>query len=247
MNSRYPRENFAIAGILDFEENENGLTRAIVSTKACSAELYLQGAHLMQWHPADNKPVLFLSERSEFRPDEILVKNDAEAISLLTRGKSLLRVGMPKQIIENVMNALRQEYLDTGRYVEADQTAKDAYALYPPPVVQSVVYKVEDDIALLDAVGKRKYPSAWASQDAEKAQRAKVLLAYEQYVEALRGFAATRKVNDAPGWAAAIIVRHKPTTARSAIGTIFELRDRLISLTDERAVIEIGCRLPFKK
>lgn len=179
--------------------------------------------------------------------DEILVKNDAEAISLLTRAKSLLRVGMPKQIIEKVMNALRQEYLDTGRYVEADQTAKDAYALYPPPVVQSVVYKVEDDIALLDAVGKRKHPSAWASQDAEKAQRAKVLLAYEQYVEALRGFAATRKVNDAPGWAAAIIVRHKPTTARSAIGTIFELRDRLISLTDERAVIEIECRLPFKK
>ncbi len=72
MNSRYLSEKFAITGILDFDENEYGLTRAIVSTKVCSAELYLQGAHLTQWQPADNKPVLFLSERSEFRPGKAI-------------------------------------------------------------------------------------------------------------------------------------------------------------------------------
>lgn len=72
MNSRDLREKFAIAEILDFDENEYGLTRAIVSTNACSAELYLQGAHLTQWQLADSKPVLFLSERSEFRPGKAI-------------------------------------------------------------------------------------------------------------------------------------------------------------------------------
>lgn len=72
MNSRYLREKFAIADVLDFDESEYGLTRAIVTTKVCSAELYLQGAHLAQWQPADSKPVLFLSEQSEFRPGKAI-------------------------------------------------------------------------------------------------------------------------------------------------------------------------------
>lgn len=72
MNSRDLREKFGIPDILDFDENEYGLGRIIVNTKACSAELYFQGAHLTQWHPTNSEPVLFLSERSEFRPGKAI-------------------------------------------------------------------------------------------------------------------------------------------------------------------------------
>lgn len=59
---------FGIPGVLAFEAGEGGLTRARVTTPACSAELYLQGAHLTQWQPAGAAPVLFLSGKSHFAP-----------------------------------------------------------------------------------------------------------------------------------------------------------------------------------
>jgi glucose-6-phosphate 1-epimerase len=59
-------DHFAIPGALTFSENENGLIRANITTPACTAELYLQGAHLTQWQPNGHDPVLFLSERSLF-------------------------------------------------------------------------------------------------------------------------------------------------------------------------------------
>jgi glucose-6-phosphate 1-epimerase len=68
MNKQHLTDNYAIPGVLAFDENEHGLIRALITTAACSAEIYLQGAHLTQWHPAGHKPVLFLSERSGFLP-----------------------------------------------------------------------------------------------------------------------------------------------------------------------------------
>ena len=65
-------DHFAIAGVLAFSENENGLVRASVTTPSCSAELYLQGAHLTRWQPAGQQPVLFLSERSSFTPGKAI-------------------------------------------------------------------------------------------------------------------------------------------------------------------------------
>ena len=59
-------ENFAISGVLSFNESEAGLLRARITTPACTAELYLQGAHLTAWQPAGHGPVLFLSEQSNF-------------------------------------------------------------------------------------------------------------------------------------------------------------------------------------
>ena len=59
-------ENFAIFGVLSFNESEAGLLRARITTPACTAELYLQGAHLTAWQPAGHGPVLFLSEQSNF-------------------------------------------------------------------------------------------------------------------------------------------------------------------------------------
>jgi glucose-6-phosphate 1-epimerase len=65
-------DNFAIPGVLTFSQNEQGLLRANITTPACTAELYLQGAHLTQWQPTGAKPVLFLSDRSFFTPGKAI-------------------------------------------------------------------------------------------------------------------------------------------------------------------------------
>jgi glucose-6-phosphate 1-epimerase len=65
-------DHFTIPGVLTFSQNEHGLIRANITTSACTAELYLQGAHLTQWQPTGQQPVLFLSERSAFTPGKAL-------------------------------------------------------------------------------------------------------------------------------------------------------------------------------
>jgi glucose-6-phosphate 1-epimerase len=66
--------SFAIPGILSFDQYPNaaGLTRARITTPACTAELFLQGAHLATWQPLNHKPALFLSERSLFVPGKAI-------------------------------------------------------------------------------------------------------------------------------------------------------------------------------
>jgi glucose-6-phosphate 1-epimerase len=65
-------ERFAIPGILSFAATEHGLTRATITTPACNAEFYLQGAHLTEWQPSGEQPVLFLSDRSAFEPGKAI-------------------------------------------------------------------------------------------------------------------------------------------------------------------------------
>ncbi len=65
-------DNFTIPGVLSFSQNEQGLIRASVTTSTCTAELYLQGAHLTQWQPTGAQPVLFLSDRSLFTPGKAI-------------------------------------------------------------------------------------------------------------------------------------------------------------------------------
>jgi glucose-6-phosphate 1-epimerase len=65
-------DTFAIPGVLTFSATEHGLLRADVSTPACSARLYLHGAHLTAWQPVGQRPVLFLSERSPLQPDKAI-------------------------------------------------------------------------------------------------------------------------------------------------------------------------------
>jgi glucose-6-phosphate 1-epimerase len=65
-------DQFAIPGVLTFSQNEQGLIRANITTPACTAEIYLQGAHLTQWQPTGQRPVLFLSERSFFTPGKAI-------------------------------------------------------------------------------------------------------------------------------------------------------------------------------
>ena len=72
MDLKYLTDNFEIPGVLAFYQNENGLIRATVTTPACKAELYLQGAHLTHWQPTGQEPVLFLSECSFFIPGKAI-------------------------------------------------------------------------------------------------------------------------------------------------------------------------------
>jgi glucose-6-phosphate 1-epimerase len=65
-------DHFALPGILAFDEPHPGMIRARINTPACTAELYLQGAHLTHWQPANQQPVLFLSERSAFTPGKAI-------------------------------------------------------------------------------------------------------------------------------------------------------------------------------
>lgn len=60
-------DSFAIPGVLAFD-SDTGLLRARITTPACTAELFLHGAHIALWQPVDEQPVLFLSDRSLFAP-----------------------------------------------------------------------------------------------------------------------------------------------------------------------------------
>lgn len=59
-------DTFALPGALFFDEVHPGMPRAHITTPACTAEFYLQGAHLAAWQPVGEQPVVFLSERSHF-------------------------------------------------------------------------------------------------------------------------------------------------------------------------------------
>jgi glucose-6-phosphate 1-epimerase len=61
---------FAIPGALSFVPGNGGMLTARVATPACTAEVYLHGAHLTAWQPAGHAPALFLSERSIFAADK---------------------------------------------------------------------------------------------------------------------------------------------------------------------------------
>jgi glucose-6-phosphate 1-epimerase len=59
-------DRFNIPNALRFEDASGGLTRAVISTPAAEADLYVQGAHLSHWTPRGQRPVLFVSPKSLF-------------------------------------------------------------------------------------------------------------------------------------------------------------------------------------
>ena len=65
-------EMFALPDALSFDEPHPGMPRARIATTACTAEFYLQGAHLTHWQPAGQAAALFLSERSAFAPEKAI-------------------------------------------------------------------------------------------------------------------------------------------------------------------------------
>ena len=59
-------ERFAIPGVLEFEAGSGGLIRAAVEGRLAEGHVYLHGAHVTHYQGADQRPLLFLSERSQF-------------------------------------------------------------------------------------------------------------------------------------------------------------------------------------
>jgi glucose-6-phosphate 1-epimerase len=59
---------FDIPNALRIEDAPSGLVRAVISTPAAEANVYLQGAHVTHWVPRGQRPVLFVSSKSLFAP-----------------------------------------------------------------------------------------------------------------------------------------------------------------------------------
>lgn len=72
LNCKLLSEKFGIDKILAFHESDNGTVRADITTATCSAQIYMQGAHLTQWQPSGHKPVVFLSSSSSFAPGKAI-------------------------------------------------------------------------------------------------------------------------------------------------------------------------------
>jgi glucose-6-phosphate 1-epimerase len=66
MNATELNDKFSISGILTFCESTSGLIYASIGHQSCKAQIYLQGAHLTEWQPTGKKPVIFLSEKSQY-------------------------------------------------------------------------------------------------------------------------------------------------------------------------------------
>lgn len=61
-------QGFGIAGCLQFETGPGGLPVASITTPQASAQVALQGAHMLSWQPAGQEPVLWVSTAAEFAP-----------------------------------------------------------------------------------------------------------------------------------------------------------------------------------
>lgn len=72
VNPKQLEEQFSMPGVLSFSQTPDGLTYLDVTTPAATATIFLQGAHLTQWQPAGQQPVLFLSSKSEFAPGKAI-------------------------------------------------------------------------------------------------------------------------------------------------------------------------------
>jgi glucose-6-phosphate 1-epimerase len=65
-------ERFPMPEAIRLDTEPSGLERAVISTSAAEAALYLQGAHLTHWTPHGQRPVLFLSSKSVFAPGKAI-------------------------------------------------------------------------------------------------------------------------------------------------------------------------------
>lgn len=64
--------DFGLDGAVVFSKIDTGLIKANIQTSACTAELFLQGAHLTKWQPQGSDDVLFLSTKSLFQPGKAI-------------------------------------------------------------------------------------------------------------------------------------------------------------------------------
>ena len=63
--------HFETTGVT-FHDTPGGLVRISIATPLATAEVYLQGAHIARYQPADAAPVLFLSEKTHLAPGKAI-------------------------------------------------------------------------------------------------------------------------------------------------------------------------------
>jgi glucose-6-phosphate 1-epimerase len=61
-------QRYAIANHIQFKEGEGGLAMAEIANQHATARVALQGAHLMNWQPRGQEPVIWLSKFAKFAP-----------------------------------------------------------------------------------------------------------------------------------------------------------------------------------
>lgn len=71
MNANELNERFGKPGIR-FDVGNGGLTRATLSTRGSEAEVYLYGGHVTRFDKKGEKPVLFMSAQSLFKPGKAI-------------------------------------------------------------------------------------------------------------------------------------------------------------------------------
>lgn len=71
MNAAELASQFRIAGVLDFAD-DGDLVKAVVSRGGMASELFLQGAQVTAWQPADARPVIFLSPHANLAPGKAI-------------------------------------------------------------------------------------------------------------------------------------------------------------------------------
>jgi len=60
-------QRFGIAEVAEVVEGQGGLPKIVIKSAAAEGEIYLLGAHLTSWKPADSHEVLFMSRNSLFQ------------------------------------------------------------------------------------------------------------------------------------------------------------------------------------
>src|SRR5436853_4195035 len=60
------QQQHGIDGMIRFEPGNGGLTRAVITTPAGEAQVYLHGAHVAHYQPRGQRPVFFMSAHSAF-------------------------------------------------------------------------------------------------------------------------------------------------------------------------------------
>ncbi len=68
MNVAELNAHFGLPGVLVFHQMPSGLVFADITTPSATAKVYLQGAHLAAWQPKGEKPVIFMSRKSDLEP-----------------------------------------------------------------------------------------------------------------------------------------------------------------------------------
>lgn len=72
MNAAELNRKFGLPGVVELAETEHGLVKVAVSRAGMTGELYLQGAHVTAWQPANARPVIFTSSRAAFAPGKAI-------------------------------------------------------------------------------------------------------------------------------------------------------------------------------